>query len=813
MVYLARKQAILRQKLSPLAARNSKGTGFLALVRLVLVWLMLALPATAQSLFPGTSGNEVPETEVSSTDQTAAATLVEILRDDTAREALIRQLEAAASTVETDTPAADTVPPPQQMSLARQLAEYTRDIAEDATAIGAEIVGTTGSLFSALTTGPGVNWNEIYGAFLSLILVGAVTIALFFALRAIGMRVFERMGRRMAGAGWFMALVQIVASGVIDALIILLAWQGGYAFALLLGEPGSMDFRQSLFLNAFLLVEMGKVVLRAILSPRFHTLRFAPMSDETAAYWYFWSSRLISLLGYGLLLAVPIINAAVSFAVGQGVAILLVLTALLIAVLIVLQNRVRVAVALRARHERAPDDTIGKFQAYLAAIWHWLAIAYLVALFIVWLARPEDALPFMLLATLNSVIAIVLGIAVVALISRAIAGGMRLPEEVRRNLPLLELRLNAFVPSILKVVRVLVALVVVISIAQSWQVMDAAGWVASEFGRVLLSRLVSAALVVLVAMAIWLAVSSFIEYRLNPVVGTVPTARERTLLALFRNAFTIALIIIAAMLTLSELGVNIAPLLAGAGVLGLAIGFGAQKLVQDIITGAFIQFENAMNEGDVVTAAGTTGVVEKLTIRSVGLRDVSGTYHLIPFSSVDMVSNFMKGFAYHVAEIGVAYRENVSEVRELMHKAFEILQAGDLGEVLLEPLDIQGVSELGDSAVVVRGRIKVKPGMQWAVGRAYNEIIKEVLDEAGVEIPFPHMTVYMGQDRDGSAPPLNLRRAPKTLPQPTAAPAIDAPVTAPETSAPAQPSSPDAQPAHAAEIERGLPSGSEVDDD
>jgi small-conductance mechanosensitive channel len=202
-------------------------------------------------------------------------------------------------------------------------------------------------------------------------------------------------------------------------------------------------------------------------------------------------------------------------------------------------------------------------------------------------------------------------------------------------------------------------------------------------------------------------------YRLNPEVGRVPTARERTLLALFRNAFTIALIIMAAMLALSQLGVNIAPLLAGAGVLGLAIGFGAQKLVQDIITGAFIQVENAMNEGDVVTAGGTTGVVEKLTIRSVGLRDLDGTYHLIPFSSVDMVSNFMKGFSYHVANVGVAYREDVSEVKELMQKAFDILKETEHGANIIGDFEIHGVAELGDSAVVVRGRIKTLPGTQW----------------------------------------------------------------------------------------------------
>ncbi len=733
------------------------------MLRIFVLWLILALPGAAQTTPPASEADAPVETD-------AAGQLIEILRDEAAREALIRQLEASAA--EVAEPAAATEVAPPEISLARQIAEYTRATAEGATGMMFDVVASAGTVLGAFTETGRIDWTEITATVTSLVLVGAVTLGLFFALRLIGMRIFAAMAARTAEQRWLMSLALIVGSSLIDALIIVLAWAGGYAFALWIGEPGVMDFRQSLFLNAFLLVELVKVALRGVFAPNFARLRFAPMSDETAAYWYFWSSRLVSLLGYGILLVVPIINAAVSFAVGRSVTVLIVVTALLIAVLIVLQNRAPIAQALRARHERDPNDVIGRIEAFLAGFWHWLAIFYLVALFVVWTARPADALPFMLMATLNSVIAVVVGVVVMALISRAIAGGLRVPQDLRQTLPLLEDRLNAFVPSILKVIRALVALGVVIAIGQAWQVADFLGWVASEAGREVTGRAVSAVLVVLIALAAWLAMSSFIEYRLNPNAGRVPTARERTLLSLFRNAFTIALVIMAAMLALSQLGVNIAPLLAGAGVLGLAIGFGAQKLVQDIITGAFIQVENAMNEGDVVTAGGTTGVVEKLTIRSVGLRTLDGTYHLIPFSSVDMVSNFMKDFSYHVANVGVAYREDVAEVKVLMQKAFDILKASEHGQHIIGDFEIHGVAELGESSVVVRGRIKTLPGMQWGIGRAYNEIIKRVLDEAGVEIPFPHLTLYMGQEKDGSAPPLNLRRAPalpkRTAPKPPA---------------------------------------------
>lgn len=314
-------------------------------------------------------------------------------------------------------------------------------------------------------------------------------------------------------------------------------------------------------------------------------------------------------------------------------------------------------------------------------------------------------------------------------------------------------------PTVLSIVRLLVLVAVVIAIAQAWAFVDFIDWAASATGMRILSALISAALIVVGGFVIYVTVSSWIECRLNPEVGRIPSSRERTLLSLLRNAFTIVLAVMVGMLALRESGVNIAPLLAGAGVIGVAVGFGAQKLVQDVITGIFNQLENAINEGDVVPAGGVSGVVERLTSRFVAMRDLRGVYHIVPFSAVDKVSNMMRHFAYHVADIGVAYRERIPEVKEAVHTAFERLAAGPEGASVIGLLDMWGVNELGDSAVVVRARIKTLPGKQWAVGRAYNESVKEVFDERGIEIPFPHITIWAGEDKDGSAPPLRLARA------------------------------------------------------
>ncbi|MEM9523046.1 MAG: mechanosensitive ion channel domain-containing protein, partial [Pseudomonadota bacterium] len=314
-----------------------------------------------------------------------------------------------------------------------------------------------------------------------------------------------------------------------------------------------------------------------------------------------------------------------------------------------------------------------------------------------------------------------------------------LPRTLETILPNLGQRLSGFVAPVFVVSGIVLIGLAGVFLLEGWRLIDVAKWLA-DGGTAFLWRVASLVIVAAVLLLAWSVLSSWIDRHLasNLPQGERVSARSRTLLALFRNALSIALFVFAGMTILSEFGVDIAPLIAGAGVIGLAIGFGAQKLVQDIITGVFIQLENAINEGDVVTVAGVTGGVEKLTIRSVGIRDLSGVYHLIPFSAVDTVSNYMRLFAYHVEVVGVAYETDLEDARKAMHDAFDAVKAGPLGSEIIAPLDYHGVVGLADSAVNLRARIKTRPGQQWAVGRAYTAQLKKAFDAAGVEIPFPH---------------------------------------------------------------------------
>lgn len=240
--------------------------------------------------------------------------------------------------------------------------------------------------------------------------------------------------------------------------------------------------------------------------------------------------------------------------------------------------------------------------------------------------------------------------------------------------------------------------------------------------------------------------------------------RLDTLERVFRYVATVIIILVGAMLVLSELGISIAPILATAGVLGIAIGFGAQSLVKDYFNGFFLLLENQVRVGDVVEVAGKGGLVEEMTLRYLRLRDYEGSVHTIPNSIVDTVTNRSRGFAYALIDVGVAYREDIDEVYAVMREVADAMRGDpELGERILEDLEIAGVDKWADSAVVIRCRFKVKPLEQWGVKRAFLYRLKKAFDAAGIEIPYPHLTLYAGQDKQGQAAPLPLllRRGPE----------------------------------------------------
>lgn len=234
--------------------------------------------------------------------------------------------------------------------------------------------------------------------------------------------------------------------------------------------------------------------------------------------------------------------------------------------------------------------------------------------------------------------------------------------------------------------------------------------------------------------------------------------RAETLSRVFRYIVTVAISLVAGMMVLSELGVSLAPILGAAGIAGVAIGFGAQSLVKDFFSGFFILFEDQIRTGDVVRIASHSGLVEEITLRHTRLRDYDGNVHYVPNGMIDSVVNMSRGFAQAVMDIGVAYREHTDEVYAVMRETARKLRADAVyAPRILDDLEIAGVDRWDNSAVVIRCRIKTVALEQWSVRREYLRRLKMAFDEAGIEIPFPHLTIYAGQDKAGNAPPFNLR--------------------------------------------------------
>jgi len=269
--------------------------------------------------------------------------------------------------------------------------------------------------------------------------------------------------------------------------------------------------------------------------------------------------------------------------------------------------------------------------------------------------------------------------------------------------------------------------------------------------------------VVIVLVATWVALAllrrgirrfrAYMEGRSS----TEEFKRVGTLCRAFRYIGSVVITIVAAMLVMNELGISIAPVLATAGVAGIAIGFGAQSLVKDYFAGLFLLLEDQVRQGDVVQIAGIGGLVEEVTLRYVRLRDFDGHVHFVPNGEIKIVTNRTRDFAQAVIEVGVAYREDCDEALAVMREVGQAMRADPAwAPRILDEVEIVGVERWADSAVLLRCRLKVVGIEQWNVRREFLRRLKKAFDGRGIEIPFPHLTLYPGVAKDGSAPALRV---------------------------------------------------------
>lgn len=272
---------------------------------------------------------------------------------------------------------------------------------------------------------------------------------------------------------------------------------------------------------------------------------------------------------------------------------------------------------------------------------------------------------------------------------------------------------------------------------------DLAGIIDSQMLSSIIGFSFSLALLGLMLVLAWEFINAMMEYGMSDLSHTDST-RIRTLLPVVRNIAFFAICGFAALVLLSELGIDIVPLLAGAGVLGIAIGFGAQTLVKDYLNGFIIILENLLKVDDVVRIGDRIGQVELITLRKIQLRNLDGTVHTIPHSEISVVDNLTKEYTYYLTDIGVAYKEDVDQVFEILENVDKEMREDDeFKDMMLEPIQIFGLDEFADSALNIKVRLKTDSHSRWPVGREFNRRVKIAFDKAGIEIPFPHRTVFM----------------------------------------------------------------------
>jgi small conductance mechanosensitive channel len=314
--------------------------------------------------------------------------------------------------------------------------------------------------------------------------------------------------------------------------------------------------------------------------------------------------------------------------------------------------------------------------------------------------------------------------------------------------------LRRLVSLALTVLRVAIFLFAVYLVARIWG-FDLLSWTASEQGAAILKGAIRVAFVVAAAIAINDVAQLVVNHGFERI-GRQGTDRRRalqlnTLNPLLRGVVQLVVIIIAALMILGELGVEIGPLIAGAGVIGIALGFGAQTLVKDFLTGVFLIIEDVVSVGDIVRVGDSGGLVEKMTLRTLQLRDYDGTLHVFPYSEAQVMHNMTKTFSYFVFDVQVAYESDVDRALEIMRQVGRQMQSDESFKgKIVEPLDVAGVDGFGDSGVKLKARFKTLPMEQWSVGREFYKRLKRAYDTEGIQIPYPH--VHITSDAPPRAP-------------------------------------------------------------
>jgi moderate conductance mechanosensitive channel len=518
----------------------------------------------------------------------------------------------------------------------------------------------------------------------------------------------------------------------------------GVATMLLGTEIGDMPTTRLVILavvNAYALSRGLICAVRALVGP-FGLLR---MRAETAAYIEIWARRIAGVAVSGIAFANVALLLGLHRGGYAGLLRLVMLVVHLFIVVIILQCRKQVADMIRAPDGR--EGIAARARNRLAAVWHYLAITLDIALWAVWALNIRNGYSLLLQYFVGTVAVILITRLAVIVVLSLIDRGFSIRPEILQRFPGLETRANRYLPLLRRIVAAIIAFIGFVAVLEVWGV-DAVVWFyGGQIGSRLLSALATVAIAALVAAAIWEVSNALMDRQVNALSRDghyARAARLRTFEPMLRTALLCLIVTVVGLTALSEIGVNVAPLLAGAGIVGIAIGFGSQKLVQDLITGLFLLLENGVQVGDNVSVAGLSGAVENVSIRTIRLRAADGSVHIVPFSAVTTITNASRGAGNAAVSVSVAYKEDTDRASQILKDIVaEMRKETEYRMAIRGDLELWGVDKVDGSMATIVGQIRCTDSGRWPVQREFNRRMKRRFQECGIEIASAGQTILM----------------------------------------------------------------------
>ncbi len=758
-----------------MASKNRGALGALMMLSICAVAaVQAAAPESNRDSAPG-AATQLPERLT----RTEVRDVVARLSDDEVRDLLISQLDKVAIGEDEVTPEEGTL---EELKVAGERAGARLSVA--LTAAGA-LSGLPGRFWESLTASgeTGAGWLA-----LTLVLAFAVGYAAEWLFR----HTMRSVGRPEPGRAQSPPLARaglLAVRAVVDLVAILIAFlvATGIAYLLLAGNDAASTALVTL-IGLVAATRAVAAVSRAVLAPHVAWLRLLPLSDAGARGIH---ARVVvfALLWFGSGSVSPLV-ADLGLREPEEMLLRIIVAATFVLALMIMALEARNPVAAYIRGGHDGDDAPDRFREILAKNWHVFTVAYLAALYLLAtatvLATGRDVSDAALasLALLVAVPVIDTGLRMLCARwfrsqeqpspATGVDADTESPEQMGQvRAPVAQAGAVAYERAMLRNLRIVLGLVVLWSLAGLWN-LDLVVLAEAVVGDRLAGSLFEITITLILAYAVWSVVKASVERVVGPEAAEGPgesemggagATRIATLLPLLRKFVLITLLVMVAMIVLSSLGVNIGPLLAGAGMLGLAVGFGAQTLVKDVLSGMFFLLDDAFRMGEYIDLGDTKGTVEKISVRSMQLRHQNGPLNTVPFGEIRFLKNYSRDWAIMKFELRLPFETDIDKVRKIIKKVGQQMQADPaLGPLLLEPLKSQGVNRMDDSALIVRCKFTAVPGEQFILRREAYMRIQRALAEAGIHFAPRRVLV---ETTEGSRPAAAAAAAAGALDSPT----------------------------------------------